>query len=131
MAKAITFDQLGVEISKILDEYEGEIRNNVKEATKKVTRLGVRTVKNESLNKFKDVNLKKGRYGTGWTSTFVTGRFSAQGTIYNSKYPGLPHLLEHGHANRNGGRTPGHVHIAPVENKIATDFERKIEHAIK
>ena len=131
MAKAITVDRLGEEIAKILDEYATDITGNVEEATRRVTKMGVKTVKSESLRSFKDVNLDKGRYGTGWTSQIETGRFSAQGTIYNYKYPGLPHLLEYGHANRNGGRTPGHVHIAPVEEKINADFERKIENEIK
>ena len=131
MAKAITVDRLGEEIAKILDEYATDITGNVEEATRRVTKMGVKTVKSESLRSFKDVNLDKGRYGTGWTSQIETGRFSAQGTIYNYKYPGLPHLLEYGHANRYGGRTPGHVHIAPVEKKINADFERKIEHEIK
>lgn len=131
MAKAITVDRLGEEIAKILDEYATDITGNVEEATRRVTKMGVKTVKSESLRSFKDVNLDKGRYGTGWTSQIETGRFSAQGTIYNYKYPGLPHLLEYGHANRNGGRTPGHIHIAPVEEKINEDFERKIENEIK
>ena len=131
MAKAITVDRLGEEIAKILDEYATDITGNVEEATRRVTKMGVKTVKSESLRSFKDVNLDKGRYGTGWTSQIETGRFSAQGTIYNYKYPGLPHLLEYGHANRYGGRTPGHIHIAPVEEKINEDFERKIENEIK
>lgn len=131
MAKAITVDRLGEEIAKILDEYATDITGNVEEATRRVTKMGVKTVKSESLRSFKDVNLDKGRYGTGWTSQIETGRFSAQGTIYNYKYPGLPHLLEYGHANRYGGRTPGYVHIAPVEKKINADFERKIENEIK
>ena len=131
MAKAITVDRLGDEIAKILDEYATDITGNVEEATRRVTKMGVKTVKSESLRRFKDVNLDKGRYGTGWTSQIETGRFSAQGTIYNYKYPGLPHLLEYGHANRYGGRTPGHIHIAPVEEKINEDFERKIENEIK
>lgn len=131
MAKAITVDRLGEEIANILDEYATDITGNVEEATRRVTKMGVKTVKSESLRSFKDVNLEKGRYGTGWTSQIETGRFSAQGTIYNYKYPGLPHLLEYGHANRYGGRTPGHVHLAPVEKKINEDFERKIEHEIK
>lgn len=131
MAKAITVDRLGEEIAKILDEYASDITGNVEEATRRVTKMGVKTVKSESLRSFKDVNLDKGRYGTGWTSQIETGRFSAQGTIYNYKYPGLPHLLEYGHANRYGGRTLGHVHIAPVEEKINAEFERKIENEIK
>ena len=40
--------------------------------------------------------------------------------------PGLPHLLEYGHAKRGGGRVPGRAHIKPVEDKITKDFERKV-----
>lgn len=124
----ITLDTFSTELKKILDEYADEVTENVQEVTKKVARKGAQAVKNESLNTFKDVHLKKGRYGSGWTSTVETGRLSAQGIIYNKKYPGLPHLLEHGHAMRGGGRVPGKAHIAPVEKKIVEMYEKEIIH---
>lgn len=124
----VTLDTFSTELKKILDEYADEVTENVQEVTKKVARKGAQAVKSESLNAFKDVHLKKGRYGTGWTSTVETGRLSAQGIIYNKKYPGLPHLLEHGHAMRGGGRIPGKAHIAPVEKKIVEMYEKEIIH---
>lgn len=124
----VTLDTFSTELKKILDEYADEVTENVQEVTKKVARKGAQAVKNESLNTFKDVHLKKGRYGSGWTTTMETGRFSAQGIIYNKKYPGLPHLLEHGHAMRGGGRAPGKAHIAPVEKKIVEMYEKEIIH---
>lgn len=121
-----TVDNLDDVISDILGDYAGEVRENLDEITAKVTKEGVKALKNESLTEFNDVHLKKGRYGSGWTSTMETGRFSTQGTIYNKKYPGLPHLLEHGHAKRGGGRVPGKVHIAPVEEKIVKSFQKEV-----
>lgn len=126
--RKVTLDTFSTELKKILDEYADEVTENVQEITKKVARKGAQAVKSESLNAFKDVHLKKGRYGTGWTSTVETGRLSAQGIIYNKKYPGLPHLLEHGHAMRGGGRVPGKAHIAPVEKKIVEMYEKEIIH---
>lgn len=126
--RKVTLDTFSTELKKILDEYADEVTENVQEVTKKVARKGAQAVKNESLNTFKDVHLKKGRYGSGWTTTVETGRFSAQGIIYNKKYPGLPHLLEHGHAMRGGGRVLGKAHIAPVEKKIVEMYEKEIIH---
>ena len=51
-------------------------------------------------------------------------------TIHSSK-PGLPHLLEHGHAKRNGGRTAALQHIAPAEELGIEQLERDIERCIK
>ena len=50
-------------------------------------------------------------------------------TLY-SKVPGLPHLLENGHAKRGGGRVPGKTHIAPVEQELIKQFEEQIEKAV-
>lgn len=121
MPKAITIDKLGSEIGKILEEYAGDIQKNIPEITQAVGKKGVQAVKNSTK---KAVNGNK--YWKGWTSVSERTRFGAKLTIYNRKLPGLAHLLEHGHANRNGGRTPGHVHIEPVEQKLIEEFERKI-----
>lgn len=126
MAKKIPIDRLSAEINKILTEYGEDVQRDVDEAAAKVTKAGVRAVKGNSRNTFGG----SGKYASGWTSKFEKGRLSSQGIIYNATVPGLPHLLEHGHANRNGGRTPGRPHIAPVEQKIIKDFEEAVKNSI-
>ena len=126
MAKKIPIDRLSAEINKILTEYGDQVQQNVDEAAKKVTKAGVKAVKGNASSTFGG----SGKYASGWTSKFEKGRLSSQGIIYNGTVPGLPHLLEHGHANRNGGRTPGRPHIAPVEQQIIKDFEEAVKKAI-
>lgn len=129
MAKKIPVDRLSAEINKILTEYGNEVQENVDDAARRVTKAGAKAVRGNAQSTFRVGNGEK-NYAKGWTSKFETGRLSAQGIIYNKDLPGLPHLLEHGHANRNGGRTPGRAHIAPVEQKIIEDFEKAVKKAI-
>ena len=129
MANKIPVDRLSAEINKILTEYGNEVQENVDDAARRVTKAGAKAVRGNAQSTFRVGNGEK-NYAKGWTSKFETGRLSAQGIIYNKDLPGLPHLLEHGHANRNGGRTPGRAHIAPVEQKIIEDFEKAVKKAI-
>lgn len=128
MAKAkLTADNFAAEVGKILSKYEEEISDSLGEITQDVAKAGATAIKNEANEKFKDVHLKKGRYGSGWTTTITKDtRLNKVVTIHNAKYPGLPHLLENGHLNRNGSRTPGRPHIAPVEDQIAEKFEKEV-----
>lgn len=126
MAKKIPIDRLSAEINKILTEYGEQVQQDVDEAAQRVTKAGVKAVKGNSKGTFGGT----GKYAAGWTSKFEKGRLSSQGIIYNGTVPGLPHLLEHGHANRNGGRTSGREHIGPVEQKIIEDFEKAVKAAI-
>lgn len=126
MAKKIPIDRLLAEINKILTEYGEDVQENVDEAAAKVTKAGVKAVRGNASSTFGG----SGIYAKGWTSKFEKGRLSSQGIIYNGTVPGLPHLLEHGHANRNGGRTAGRAHIAPVEQKLIEDFEKAVRRAI-
>lgn len=128
MAKKITLDQLQGEIASILNDYNNSVTEGTKEAVRKTMKYGVDKVKSASRENFQR---HSGKYASGWTSQVDTGRMSTQGTIYNQKVPGLPHLLENGHANRNGGRTAGRTHIAPVNDEIQRIFQEDIKKAIE
>lgn len=120
---SIPADRLAAEVEKILSEYGENVQQNLGEIVKAVSKKGAQTMRSASRGAFGG----SGKYAKGWTSQAVTGRLSAQGTIYNGDLPGLPHLLENGHANRGGGRTPGRAHIKPVEEKIIKEFEEKVK----
>ena len=121
MARTVTVDGLDSAINEILEEYEELTVHTVREVTKKVANEAVKALKSESRGKFGG----SGKYAKGWTTTSEGGRYDTTVIIHNNT-PGLPHLLEHGHANRNGGRTAGRVHIGPIEQKIIRDYEQKL-----
>lgn len=82
----------------------------------------------------KDVNIASGQfndtgssqYDTGWKAKNESVRHRSRWVIHNKNAPGLAHLLEKGHAKTNGGRTSGKVHIAPIADKLAKDYEENV-----
>lgn len=125
MAKRTPLDKLEDSINKILEEYGEQITENLDEVTVKVGKAGVTALRNESKETFGGT----GKYAKGWKSETQTTRLGTSVVIYNIT-PGLPHLLEHGHAKRNGGRVAGREHIAPVEEKIIKEYETEVAESI-
>lgn len=123
MAKT-TSDKFAAAVMKELEKYAAEdIPEKVDTAVDVVTKAGVRTLRSVSKSTFKK---HTGEYASGWTVTKEGDRLDKRAVIHNT-HPGLPHLLEYGHANRGGGRTPGRTHIKPVEEEMIREFEKEIE----
>ena len=116
-----TLDTLADDIGKILEEYQDDVKQNLDQITKQIAQKGQQALKNESKSKFKG-----DRYWKGWKVDLQVGRLDTKATIYNASLPGLPPLLEKGHAKRNGGRVEGTVHIAPIEEKLVAEFEKQV-----
>ena len=130
MAKKVTINNLDKAIKDALEEYGGEVKENLAAVTKSVTQQGVKALRSESASTFGTTKKRKKKYSKTWTSTMQTGRLSTQGTIYNTQ-AGLPHLLENGHVSRNGtgrtfGNVPGREHIAKVERELSEIFMREV-----
>ena len=123
-SRKITADNLGEAIAEILDEYGDEVQKDMDDVVKDVGKAGVKAIKSAS-----GVFGGTGKYRKGWTSQTDTERYGSTVTIYN-RTPGLPHLLENGHAKRGGGRVPGKTHIPPVEQELIKQFEEQIEKAV-
>lgn len=123
-SRKITADNLGEAIAEILEEYGDEVQKDMDDVVKDVGKAGVKAIKSAS-----GVFGGTGKYRKGWTSQIDTERYGSTVTIYN-RTPGLPHLLENGHAKRGGGRVPGKTHIAPVEQELIKQFEEQIEKAV-
>lgn len=104
-------------VDRCLHDYGTYVAEETFEAIDEVSKEAVRKLKAESRAAF-----GSGKYAQGWTRKFDKGRISAYATVYGKKPTyRLAHLLEHGHANRDGGRTPGRVHIAPVAEWAADE----------
>lgn len=131
MAKRVTADNLASEIAKILDEYAGEVQNNIDSVTKKIGQKGAQALRNQSKATF---NGKK--YASGWTAQTEKTRLYTVVTIYNRKQAGLAHLLEFGHVSANGtGRgfqtdkapVKGREHVSTVEKQLVVEYEREVK----
>ena len=70
-------------------------------------------------------------YKKGWTVTAKRrNRRDTEQIVHNKTQYQLTHLLEFGHATRNGGRTKEFPHIGKVADKVPEIFERKLRDMI-
>lgn len=118
----VKIDDLSDEIARALQEYTEEVTEGLEEAKIASAKEGVKMLK--KAGEFKD---RRPRYRKGWSRKKVG---TAQ-VIHNRTDYQLTHLLEKGHAKRNGGRTKAFEHIAPVEEKVIKDYEQRVEKVIK
>ena len=115
-------ETLGKVIDEIYEEYEGEIKRNSEEITKQIGKKGVQALKNTSKEKFNG-----NKYWKSWRSKVTKEKSGDYSIVIYSTMPGLPHLLEKGHALRQGGRAEGKEHIKPVEETLVEEYLKGIE----
>ena len=125
---SISIDQLGKEIAKELNLYTAEITEGMNEVFEDMATKGVSITKEQS----ESAGFENHVYADGWTKTVTksptTGRVTF--TIHNKKYYRLTHLLEKGHALRQGGRTNAYPHISIAQNKIEEKTMQELKEMI-
>ncbi len=113
-------DDLVKEINKALQDYTNDVTEGLEDAKKDIAKEAVKTLKIESPK-------LTGDYAKGWRA-----KKSGSGYIvYNKTNYQLTHLLEYGHAKRNGGRVSGEPHIRPVEQEAVDNFVERAERVIR
>ncbi|MGM0807531.1 MAG: HK97 gp10 family phage protein [Bacillota bacterium] len=117
----IKIDDLSKEIAKQLTLYTESVKDEVEQAQDDVTKETVALLKSTSPKG------SRGKYAKGWSRKKVDGKW----VVYNRTNYHLTHLLEHGHAKRNGGRVAAKVHIRPAEEKAVKEFTDRVEKAVK
>lgn len=123
MSKTIKPEGLQKALSEYLENYVEDIQEDVEEATDIVTK----EAKEELIQTSPRSGIaRKTKYYKGWAVKVgaKTRKKSYKYTkvIWNKTNYQLTHLLEFGHATRNGGRTNAIPHIRPVEDKYGAKF---------
>ena len=121
-------EDLSKAVARVLKEYSESVTDSVQRVTNELAKEGVRRIKSES--PASPNSMYSGSYRSGWTKKVITNRMGASAIIYNGKYPGLVHLLEKGHALRQGGRTRAQPHVGPVQDWLNEELPRRFEEAI-
>lgn len=105
------------------NEYYPQVVEAVTEVVPKVARDAAKKLRSESPGQ---------KYPRGWTSKVEKGRIKVGAVVYgkHGTYQ-LAHLLEYGHAKRNGGRTSAIVHIQPVEKWAMDEAYEQIMHKLE
>lgn len=120
---SINVDDISKEIERSIKEYTEDVKAGIEQAKIEVAKKAVKELKQTSPRRTKG----KDSYADGWARKKSKG---AQ-IIYNKNKPSLTHLLEKGHAKRNGGRVNGIPHIEPAEQKANDEFQNRVEWVIK
>ena len=107
---------------EITKQFDSNFNKEVEEITTQAGR--------ECAKKLRSASPKRtGKYASGWTAKKQPGGLrGVSSVVYNNKAPGLAHLLEYGHANKGGGRTPAHPHIKSVEQEMSEEYFNKLKH---
>lgn len=117
-------------IKYTLRTYGTDVQEDVDKAVKKVASAARTTLKNTSPRGKRKLTWRK-HYAENWAISMNNGRLRTTGIVYNKKPTyRVTHLLEHGHAKRNGGRVRPIVHIAPVEQAVISQFTREVEKSV-
>lgn len=98
-------------------------------AMKKAVRKTAASVKKEISE---NAPKRTGRYAKSWTAKKTKeNSHSLEMTVHSKDRYQIAHLLEKGHAKRNGGRVAAIPHIAPAEENGADLLESLIRKELK
>lgn len=129
MSKTIKPEELQKELLKYLQEYKEDIEEDVVETVDEVTKEARDELKQTSP---RGKGSRENPYYKGWAVKLSKRRTGVyHKVIWNKTNYQLTHLLEFGHATRNGGRTRAIPHIRPIEEKYNVEFVDRIKKKIR
>lgn len=119
--RRIKIDNFGAELQKILDDYG----QNVTEKTRAAVLEAAKVAKQETKS---GAPVDTGAYRKSWAvKEDKASRLRTEAIVYSRNRYQLAHLLEKGHAKRNGGRVAARVHIKPAEEHAIKNMEEAIK----
>lgn len=122
--RTVSVDEMAEAIAQSMSEYAALSNEVMKECVTDVEKSVKKDIQDNAPK-------KTGRYKKSWTATKQKENANSLSVVVHSKnrYQ-IAHLLEHGHANRGGGRAAAIPHIAPAEQRGAEELLTKIERGL-
>lgn len=116
----VTVEGIGMALQAICSDFERELEEQMREDIDAAAK-----VCEEQLH---DTSPKKtGKYAAGWTTSDDSeGRYGYALVVHNKSKPGLAHLLDKGHALRNGGFKAGDGHVVAAADAGIAELERRL-----
>lgn len=108
------------EIVNALQHYSSDVEEILEESKADISKKAVSKLKQTSPKGH------RGKYAQSWK----VGKSKNGLVVFNGTEYRLTHLLEFGHAKRNGGRTRAIPHIAPVADFVAKEFEDQVKRSL-
>ena len=117
----ISIDGLAQAIAAELQAYQQEVVDDLKSSVHDAGKACLYEIKANS-------PADTGDYRKGWKiKTAYESETDIRLQVYNKDHYQLTHLLEDGHANVDGGRTPGRPHIGPAADQAAEKLEKDVK----
>ena len=126
MANTISPDQLGAALAKELTQYSEDVTERVNKAGRKAAKDLVKLTKASAPVRSgsfkKNISMKETDAGHGM-KTYT----------WHVKAPDhrVTHLLVHGHATPDGGRTKANPFLKNALDQVLPEYEREIEEAVQ
>ena len=110
---AVKITGMAQAVADALEEFQDETMADVKASVKNAAKACVKELQTTSPE-------LTGSYRSGWQArTAYDGPTDIRMQVHNKTDYQLTHLLEDGHANVDGGRTPAYPHIGPAAENAA------------
>lgn len=126
----VKIEEIEKQLGKILDDFNHEVNlENVKAVNKTATE----TAKYLKEKSPKSKRKTSGQYARSWgvkRGNIARLGYSAYVKLKKPHYR-LAHLLEYGHAKKNGGRTRAIVHIGPAEKFAKTLYLENLKKGVE
>ena len=121
MSLKTTPNKFAVDVGELLQEYSEDVADAVYESANTVSKDAVKRLKSSGEPDWK-------KFPKAWTSKLTRKAWgSVEATVYlKAPMYRIGHLLEFGHASRNGGWVDGFDFIRPVAEDSAEEFEETI-----
>ena len=127
-------NELNTEIERVLTIYSEDINEKLRGITRESMKKLVKETRATAPR-----GRRNGQYKKSITANYQGLKASARGlkgqdvkAIWHVKAPDyrLTHLLVHGHATRDGGRTRANPFLQNAVNKVIPEYEQKVQEAL-